>query len=140
MLFFASSEIHEEYRRRHPKAGSGPLVRANDIFFAVHAAVISLFTLSQVYCWGYARSRRQYPSPWAWGLVFGSTLGMATLCLLAKSESKVVQWIDVCYALSFIKLICSFVKYVPQVICWRTRLTLGCAELQKKIDEWLVYT
>lgn len=113
IVFYTSDEIRKEYLRRHPRAARGPLVRPNDIFFAVHAAIISIFTLSQVYCWGYTRSRRQYPSSWAWGLVAGSIFGVAILCVLATISR--ITWIGVCYALSSIKLVCSFVKYVPQV-------------------------
>ena len=84
IVFYTSTEIHNEYRQRHPKAGSGPLVRANDIFFAVHAAILSIFTLSQIYCWGYERTSRQVPSPWAVGVVCGSVLGVAILTLIAE--------------------------------------------------------
>jgi cystinosin len=116
VLFFSSSEIHEEYHRRHPDSNVGPLVQVNDVFFAIHAAVISTFTLTQVYCWGYTRSRRQLPSAWTWGIVVGSLLAIIILsCVVAATDSRVAEWIDVCYALSYVKLLCTFIKYVPQV-------------------------
>jgi len=115
ILFFSSSEIHDEYHRRHPNSNVGPLVQVNDVFFAVHAAVISIITLSQVYCWGYERASRQVPSPWTFGIVTGSCLAVGILsCIVAASHSTIIEWIDVCYALSYVKLICTFVKYVPQ--------------------------
>jgi cystinosin len=126
ILFFSSKEIHEEYHRRHPRSSVGPLVQANDVFFAVHAAVISIFTLTQIYCWGYTRSPRQLPSPWTWGIVIGGSLAVAVLsCIVVASHGEVIEWIDVCYALSYIKLLCTFVKYVPQVIFSFIRLTGG---------------
>ena len=116
VLFFSSPEIREEYHRRHPNSNVGPLVQVNDVFFAIHAAVISTFTLTQIYCWGYTRSRRQFPSPWTWGVVVGSSIAVGVLsCVVATTGGKVVEWIDVCYALSYVKLLCTFIKYVPQV-------------------------
>src|SRR5271155_2153894 len=126
MVFFASHEIHREYQRRHPNSTGGPLVQVNDVFFAIHAAVISIITLTQIYCWGYARSRRQIPSGATWGIVVGSALAMSILCCIEViSNGKVIEWIDVCYGLSYVKLLCTFVKYVPQVyFLVRTRLTV----------------
>ncbi len=116
ILFYSSGEIHKEYHRRHPQSTRGPLVQVNDVFFAVHAAVISTFTLSQVYCWGYTRSPRQFPSPWTWGIIIGSGLAIGILSsLVLATQGKHTAWIDVCYAMSYVKLICTFVKYVPQV-------------------------
>jgi cystinosin len=116
VLFFSSREIYKEYRRRHPDSDVGPLVQVNDVFFAIHAAVISTLTLIQIYCLGYTRSRRQLPSPWTWGIVVGSSLAVGVLsCLVLVSNGTIVEWIDVCYALSYVKLVCTFVKYVPQV-------------------------
>jgi hypothetical protein len=37
-------------------------------------------------------------------------------CIVVISNGKVIEWIDVCYGLSYVKLLCTFVKYVPQVI------------------------
>lgn len=47
LAFFFSSEIQEEYKRRND--GQENLVRANDVFFAVHALMLSSFTLAQTY-------------------------------------------------------------------------------------------
>lgn len=47
LAFFFSSEIQEEYKRRND--GQENLVRANDVFFAVHALILSSFTLVQTY-------------------------------------------------------------------------------------------
>jgi hypothetical protein len=92
-------------------------VQVNDVFFAVHAAAISVLTLTQIYCWGYVRAPRQFPSSWTWGIVSGSFLAVGMLsCMVAASHGTLVEWIDVCYAMSYVKLICTFVKYVPQVV------------------------
>jgi cystinosin len=117
IIFLVSSEVHREYHRRHPNSSSGPLVQVNDIFFAVHAAVISILTFTQVYCWGYSRSPQQVPSLWTWGVVVGSiTAVLIMIIIVAASDNHMAEWIDVCYALSYIKLLCTFIKYVPQVL------------------------
>jgi hypothetical protein len=78
--------------------------------------VISVITLTQIYCWGYTRSAGQFPSAWSSGIVVGSSLAIAILAsIVAGSHNTTLEWIDVCYALSYVKLICTFVKYVPQV-------------------------
>jgi cystinosin len=116
ILFFFSKEIHKEYHKRHPNSDKGPLVQVNDVFFSLHAAMISVITLTQIYFWGYTRSIGQIPSAWSSGIVVGSSVAIAILaCIVAGSHNTVIEWIDVCYALSYIKLLCTFVKYVPQV-------------------------
>jgi len=127
ILFYSSSEIHDEYQRRHPHSNVGPLVQINDVFFSVHAAVISVVTLTQVYCWGYQRALRQLPGPWTLGIVAGSCLAVGILsCIVAASHGSLFEWIDVCYALSYVKLICTFVKYVPQALLnYRRQSTTG---------------
>jgi len=98
----------------------------NDVFFAIHAAIISILTLTQIYCWGYARSRRQVPSGATWGIVVGSSLAIGILCCIAViSNGNVIEWIDVCYGLSYVKLLCTFVKYVPQVFFSFPHILIG---------------
>jgi cystinosin len=141
ILFFSSDEIHREYHARHPNSDVGPLVQVNDIFFAVHAAIISILTLTQVYCWGYTRAPRQLPSVYTWGIVIGSSSAVAILSIIvAASHSTKVEWIDVCYALSYVKVICTFVKYVPQVRkpMW-VLLKIGSFELSSTVYGRLVH-
>jgi cystinosin len=45
LSFFYSEDVQEEYRKRND--GQDNLVRANDVFFAVHALILSSFTLFQ---------------------------------------------------------------------------------------------
>ncbi|KAG0063677.1 hypothetical protein BGZ90_002543 [Linnemannia elongata] len=51
LSFYYSPEVQEEYRKRND--GQDNLVRANDVFFAVHALILSSFTLFQtlIYKW-----------------------------------------------------------------------------------------
>lgn len=45
LSFYYSPEVQEEYRKRND--GQDNLVRANDVFFAIHALILSSFTLFQ---------------------------------------------------------------------------------------------
>ena len=75
-----------------------------------------MMTLTQIYCWGYSRSRRQIPSGATWGIVVGSCVAIGILCcVVAATKGNKLEWIDVCYGLSYVKLLCTFIKYVPQV-------------------------
>lgn len=91
-------------------------MQVNDVFFSVHAALISIITLTQIYWWGYTRSPTQYPSPYTSGIIVGSSLGIIILSIIVgASHGELLEWIDVCYALSYVKLLTTLVKYVPQV-------------------------
>ncbi|KAF9928981.1 hypothetical protein FBU30_001986 [Linnemannia zychae] len=122
VAFFFSTEIQEEYKRRND--GQENLVRANDVFFAVHALILSTVTLVQT--WVYKRDEGQRISLFAW--VFLLVSSVATLFLIAARSifETGYEWIDILYFLSYIKLVISFVKYCPQVwINYVAKSTVG---------------
>ncbi|KAF8939874.1 hypothetical protein BGZ47_008022 [Haplosporangium gracile] len=122
LSFFFSTEIQEEYKRRND--GQANLVRANDVFFAVHALILSAFTLVQ--SWVYKRDEGQRVSSFARAFLLSS--GVTVLILVGRALSGVgnYKWIDILYFLSYIKLIISFIKYCPQVyINWAAKSTVG---------------
>ncbi|KAF9331288.1 hypothetical protein BGZ91_012177 [Linnemannia elongata] len=122
LAFFFSTEIQEEYKRRND--GQKNLVRANDVFFAVHALILATFTLVQT--WVYKRDEGQRVSGFAWAFLLSS--GVSVLVLVGRALSGVgsYEWIDILYFLSYIKLAISFIKYCPQVyINWAAKSTVG---------------
>ncbi|KAI7849924.1 PQ loop repeat-domain-containing protein [Circinella umbellata] len=120
VAFFASKEIQEEYKQRNN--GSENLVRINDVVFALHAVIISSFTLSQTFY--YKRSPNQRSSLPARGLIWLSILGAFLVVLAVKSGRA--HWIDLMYYLSYIKLGVTIVKYLPQVwINFKRKSTVG---------------
>ncbi|KAF9357268.1 hypothetical protein BGX26_004011 [Mortierella sp. AD094] len=121
LAFFFSTEIQEEYKRRND--GQENLVRANDVFFALHALILSTFTLVQT--WAYKRDPNQRVSLLARLFIFTSIL--ATSYLVGQAVwSKTKEWIDILYFLSYVKLVISFIKYCPQVyINWVAKSTVG---------------
>ncbi|KAG9068805.1 hypothetical protein KI688_011091 [Linnemannia hyalina] len=122
LAFFFSTEIQEEYKRRND--GQENLVRVNDVFFAVHALILSTFTLVQT--WVYKRDEGQRVSGFAWAFLLSS--GVSVLVLVGRALAGVgsYEWIDILYFLSYIKLVISFIKYCPQVyINWAAKSTVG---------------
>ncbi|KAF9329088.1 hypothetical protein BG006_007821 [Podila minutissima] len=106
LAFFFSSEIQEEYKCRND--GQENLVRVNDVFFAVHALILSSFTLVQTYI--YKRDESQSVSIPSKLFILGAIGGTVSIAGLA------------CY----IKLAISFIKYCPQVyINYKARSTVG---------------
>ncbi|KAG0036860.1 hypothetical protein BGZ82_003551 [Podila clonocystis] len=121
LAFFFSSEIQEEYKRRND--GQENLVRANDVFFAVHALILSSFTLVQTYI--YKRDESQRVSIPSKLFILGAIGGTVSIAGLA-GWSKSIEWIEILYYLSYIKLAISFIKYCPQVyINYKARSTVG---------------
>ncbi|KAJ2851143.1 hypothetical protein J3B02_003596 [Coemansia erecta] len=102
--FFFSKAIGDEYAGRND--GHHNLVRFNDLFFSYHALAISLITFLQSF-W-YKRSVTQKASSTV-RIFFLVTLAGLIMSMLFASPYATV------YYLSFIKLGCSMVKYIPQV-------------------------
>ncbi|KAI8358456.1 PQ loop repeat-domain-containing protein [Choanephora cucurbitarum] len=121
LAFFFSREIQDEYKQRNPDS-SGNLVRFNDIAFAVHAFIISSFTLMQTF--HYKRDPTQGLSTVAKYFVGITTLGIIGFFLAVVNGWAL--WIDLLYYLSFIKMGVSFIKYMPQVwINFKRKSTVG---------------
>ncbi|KAJ2772147.1 hypothetical protein IWQ56_001506 [Coemansia nantahalensis] len=113
--FFFSSSIADEYERRN--GGHPNLVRFNDLFFSYHALAISLATFAQAFA--YKRATAQQPSQTAQLFFYVSAAAIALSLLLATPYTTV-------YLLSFVKLGCSMVKYIPQAwLNYRRQSTVG---------------
>ncbi|KAJ2787354.1 hypothetical protein GGI15_000779 [Coemansia interrupta] len=113
--FYFSQTISDEYARRHN--GHANLVRFNDLFFSYHALFLSLVTLAQSFV--YKRSRSQSASSVARIFFFATALGLLFVSSVSSAYTLV-------YCLSFVKLACSLVKYVPQVwLNYRRQSTSG---------------
>ncbi|KAI8065552.1 PQ loop repeat-domain-containing protein [Gongronella butleri] len=118
LAFFFSKEIQEQYRHRHNDSDN--LVRGNDVLFAVHAFLISAFTLTQTF--HYKSDQELSRSARTFLLVaIGASALFVAVVLLGGS-----MWIDFLYFLSYIKLIISFIKYLPQMwMNYQRKSTIG---------------
>lgn len=128
-FMYWSPLIRTQYARLH--GGMSPAVHANDVFFSLHAAVLTAVTLWQsvLYPQGRHAPHRVTVAGVAAALV-GMT-GYATFlalwprinpsCIDKCDPAAWFTWLNLLYALSLIKLGVSLVKYVPQVGDWFLR-------------------
>ncbi|KAL4797491.1 PQ loop repeat-domain-containing protein [Aspergillus venezuelensis] len=142
-VFLYSPVIRDQYAARHPLSQE-PTVRFNDFAFAIHAVVLSGLVYTQFYpaIWGFKVSRFQKVSKPIAGLFWGSFVAIAVVvCIvLANSpddgyEPLTWAWIDVIYALSYVKLVITVVKYVPQAwVNYKRKSTRGWSIIQILLD------
>lgn len=133
IVFLASTTVQDEYRRRNSKS-AGPLVRGNDAAFAIHATLISTLTVIQFYFSGYDRTRDQVMSLAARVFLITSVVVVAALTLTAATGNN-LQWIDVIYVLSYIKLLVSTIKFLPQLyLNYSRKSTVGWSIINILLD------
>ncbi|KAL1875273.1 hypothetical protein VTK73DRAFT_10229 [Phialemonium thermophilum] len=161
LAFFHSPLIRAQYAARHH--GLTPTVRFNDIAFAAHGLLLSLIVTSQYIprVWGFSqpptspestrsRSRarnspggRHRPSRIISGVALGCIAGVVTVLFLVLTSPERASteptsawvWLDVVYAVSYVKLLVTVIKYTPQVIVnYRNRSTRGWSIWQILLD------
>ena len=131
-VFLLSDNVQEEYRRRSSRH-SEPLVRVNDAVFAAHALLLSILTYSQICFWGYERGSKQQASRFARLFIAASIFAIFILCILAQVGS--IGWIDVIYGMSYIKLMVSLSKCVPQLyLNYQRQSTVGWSIINILLD------
>jgi cystinosin len=141
--FSYSPTIRQQYAARHPVSPE-PTVQPNDVAFGVHAVVLVALTYSQFFSrlWGFEDSSRQRATRPVLGVVWGSLVGVfgITAVVVFRSGWRDQDpldwaWIDVVrpssaqiarislpclpqfsqlYTLGYVKLVVTFVKYIPQ--------------------------
>ncbi|OKL59631.1 hypothetical protein UA08_05074 [Talaromyces atroroseus] len=132
--FLYSPLIRKQYAARNPSSPE-PSVQLNDLAFAVHAVILSAIVYSQFFpiIWGFKVAPYQRVSKPIAGLFWGSLLAVALLVfyVLGKGPDSGADpfswaWIDVLYAMSYIKVIITVVKYVPQAwLNYKRKSTTG---------------
>ena len=145
MAFYYSPLIRAQYAARYK--GLTPTVQFNDIAFAAHGLLLSAVTTSQYFhyrAWGFAPSAGNKPSRFILGIFFGCVIGVVAVLFIVlgsperDSTHEAVSswvWLDAIYAISYVKLIITLIKYTPQVIVnHRNRSTKGWSILQILLD------
>ncbi|OCK81582.1 lysosomal cystine transporter [Lepidopterella palustris CBS 459.81] len=142
-VFLYSPAIRSQYAYRHP-ASPEPTVRFNDFLFAAHGAILCIITYSQFWTqiWGFKVSARQKASRAILGVFWGSVCGVIAVILTVRIKGNDGgydpsgwAWIDVVYAISYIKLIVTVVKYMPQVyVNYKRKSTVGWSIGQILLD------
>jgi cystinosin len=158
--FLWSSEVREQYARRHIDSPEST-VRLNDFAFAAHGFLLCAITYSQFYptIWGIRVDQRQRASRVVLGIVFGSLVAIALSIIFVlvpgsnENGVKGWEWLDVVclkaqrfasklctddyqvYTLGYVKLICTIVKYCPQVyLNYKRQSTVGWSISQILLD------
>ncbi|KAJ3108228.1 hypothetical protein HDU97_001762 [Phlyctochytrium planicorne] len=117
--FYFNEEVRKQYR---DKWGSDNVVQINDVFFGVHACVITVVTIAQAMV--YQKSVGQTVSPKTYGFILLTAYGAVILGLDSYFGSA--QAIDVLYYLSFVKMAITLIKYIPQAyLNYKRKSTFG---------------
>jgi cystinosin len=137
--------IRAQYAARHHDLE--PTVRFNDVAFAAHALLLSLLVTSQYSrLWGFVSPpSSSQPSRLTLGIACGCAAGVAavvTMVLAAPGRGLAAgggeggwMWLDAVYAVSYVKLIVTLVKYTPQVVAnYRNGSTKGWSIVQILLD------
>lgn len=136
--------MRKQYAARNN--GLTPTVQVNDVVFALHGLVLSVITASQ-YLVGTSLWRfptynpGSRPSRFASGLTVGALIGVAITYTIVGATGRTVDpavdWcdLDVVYALGYVKLAVTLVKYTPQLLAnIRNQSTEGWSIWQILLD------
>ncbi|SCV72195.1 BQ2448_4889 [Microbotryum intermedium] len=122
IVLFSSKTVRDQYRQRHD--GHKPLIRPNDVAFAVHSLVISSATLLQAFI--YRKTTTQTISAYNRTFILLALSAILVLTLLAATTTSSIAWLDLLYFLSYIKLYISTAKYIPQAyLNYKRKSTIG---------------
>ncbi|CAG5129560.1 unnamed protein product [Candidula unifasciata] len=117
-LFWIPS-VREEYFQDHPD-GVSP-VQVNDVFFALHAVTITSVVIVQ--CFIYERGSQKVTKVCK-GFMTLVTLFVGITLIIAIVGS--ITWLTFLYMFSYIKLVVTVLKYVPQAyLNFRRKSTVG---------------
>lgn len=140
-VLYYSAAVREQYAVRHN--GHTPTVAFNDLVFALHGFILSVVTTSQYFpkVWGFAPSTGNRPSRFILGIGIGCVVGVICVAFVVASVppggDPAIDWcaLDVVYAVSYVKLVVTLVKYTPQVVTnYRNKSTKGWSILQILLD------
>ncbi|KAK0549322.1 hypothetical protein OC844_006884 [Tilletia horrida] len=131
LAFFASPTVRRQYRDRHD--GRDNVVQINDVAFAVHALVLTSVTAFQTVLYRRAPGQTSSKAIRLLLAVFSLIVLVTGLLCIITGGDKVgtgkhapLEWIDFVQILSTIKLIITFIKYLPQMMLnYRRKSTLG---------------
>ncbi|KIW02173.1 uncharacterized protein PV09_06337 [Verruconis gallopava] len=140
--FLFSPVVKRQYTHRHPLSPK-TTVRFNDLIFAAHGFVLCVITYTQFFpfIWGFRVSPKQNASIFILGVFWGCILGVIVTIFVQFTDTNVGNdisgwaWIDVVYALGYVKLMATVVKYCPQVyLNYRRKSTAGWSIWQILLD------
>ncbi|KAI0012723.1 hypothetical protein F4779DRAFT_530204 [Xylariaceae sp. FL0662B] len=141
-VLYSSPVIRHQYALRHNN--HTPTVAFNDIVFAGHAFLICAILTTQYFfpsVWGFERAPGTRPSRVIGGIATGSISGVLVMIFVVLGTPRDADpktawaWLDVIYAISYVKLLITLVKYAPQLVHnWQNRSTKGWSIWQILLD------
>ncbi|KAK5171709.1 uncharacterized protein LTR77_003345 [Saxophila tyrrhenica] len=143
-VFLYSPVVRAQYAARHPVSPE-PTVRLNDLAFGVHALVLCFVVYSQFWprLWGWKEGVgvRRHVNRVSLGLVWSGVLAIVAAVIAvfaygnADVDSRGWTWIDVIYVFSYVKLLLTVMKYVPQCVAnFKRKSTIGWSIQQQLLD------
>ncbi|KAI4117672.1 MAG: hypothetical protein LQ345_002149 [Seirophora villosa] len=145
LAFYASPLIRRQYAARNPSAPD-PAVRTNDVVYAAHAVLLSTLVWSQYArrIWGFEQGRgpRESVGVAIRAIAAGCVVAVVAVTVFVATQgpsrgydAQAWAWIDVVYAVSYIKLFVTVIKYIPQVQTnYERKSTVGLSMDQVILD------
>lgn len=128
VAFYCVQGVREAYRQLHD--GKDHLVAINDVIFAAHAMLIC-----GLFCWQVYLYRKVGEGPSPVGITLAITLTLIIVGGGALACGGQIQTINYLYGLSYIKIILTIVKYIPQAwMNWVRRSTSGWSIVNVLLD------
>ncbi|GAB9466723.1 Lysosomal cystine transporter [Globisporangium polare] len=123
--FYYSESVQEQYMRRNN--GNRNAVEVNDVFFSIHAVVLVAVSLFQ--CTIYTRGGQQVSKAtiaWTAGAVVVAILFGIGVLLSGNDENALLNTLNLLYLLSYVKLMTTLVKCIPQIVLnYQRKSTIG---------------
>ncbi|KAI4233745.1 MAG: hypothetical protein L6R40_006977 [Gallowayella cf. fulva] len=141
LAFYSSPMIRGQYAIRNPSSPK-PTVRLNDVVFALHAVIMSTLGWSQFSkrIWGFSQGTQNVGRV-IWALAVSCVLAIVLMSLFVASRPRAGYdpagwaWIDVVYAVGYVKLLITLIKYMPQVYTnYKHKSTVGWSITQILLD------
>lgn len=138
LCLYWNPEIRREYHNRY--GALAPIaVQSNDVAFAVHSLILSTITLLQIAYYDglflvVARQSSQRPSRTVQAFLI-AFVALAVVIYPIRVFTGRCEWLDYLYMLSFVKIVITVIKYVPQVVLnYQRKSTTGFSIWQILLD------
>jgi len=126
--FYFINSIKVLYEEEHN--GQENLVQPNDVFFSLHAVVLTIIILIQIVIYEKGGQRVSLLC-----ITLTSSGYFSILALAIVSAVGVLSWLFFLYYISIIKLVITVVKYCPQAFLnWKRKSTIGWNILNVLLD------
>lgn len=119
---FWSPSVRASYAASHD--GSMPSVQSNDVFFGIHAVVLTLIVLAQIATYERGGQRLAWWCVAVLAILLVLITAMAGVTAAGAVSS--LDWLNYFVFLSYVKVSITLMKYFPQaVLNWRRQATVG---------------